>query len=307
MSMPPKRPATVECSARTLLDLGRNTSLVTERVQCAECERIYDSDEHPFCPRCGATAQADPAVAARSIASRNEPRRRRVQVAGVIMLSTGALVLLAGIFMVASAGAVWDYATTLSNEPDTVGADLTQAASAINVSVLQGGEPVEGANVTLWSGQMQLIASRITDADGQARFEGITSLVVDLNVHHDDVDWDLSFIAINPTSDPDYALPVTLELSDRSVVGPPLMDERMVENTTRVLGIGAILLGVTPVVGGIAALRLRNQQLALFGGIIGAIPWLFLFVASLSISVLLIMALFVMAVVFVRQGRDLFV
>lgn len=276
---------------------------MTERVQCAECERIYDSDEHPFCPRCGATGHADPTVAARSIASRNDPRRRRVQIAGVIMLSTGALVLLAGIVMVASAGSVWEFATSVD---DSTASDLTQTAGAINVTVLRGGEPVEGANVTLMSGQMQLLASRFTDADGMVRFEDISSLVVEMNVQHEDVDWDLAFIAVNPTSDPDYALPVTLELSDQSTVGTPVMDERMVENTTRVLGIGAILLGLTPVVGGIAALRLKNQQLALFGGVIGALPWLFLFVASMSISVLIIMALFVMAVVFVRQGRDLF-
>jgi hypothetical protein len=277
---------------------------MTDRVQCAECERIYDSNENPFCPRCGGMKHQNPVIAAHAIAGRADPRRRRVQVAGVIMLSTGALVLLAGIAMLASAGAVWGFAASLD---DATASGLTQTASNIEVTILQGGVPVEGANVTLESGQMQFIASNFTNADGLVRFEGVTSFVVDLNVAHDDVDWDLSFIAVNPSDDPEFVTDVQLELADQSVVNGPLLDEKMVSNTTRILGAGATLLGLTPVIGGIAAVRLRNQQLALFGSVVGAVPWLFLFVASLSISMFLIMALFVMATVFVRQGREFFV
>ncbi len=275
---------------------------MSERVQCAECERIYDSDEHPFCPRCGGTKHAAAVPAAKSIAQRHDPRRRRVQVAGIIMVSTGALVLLAGIAMVASAGAVWQFASGLD---DSEAGALTETASSIDVFVFDEGLPMEGVNVTLGAGEGE-IRSVSTDADGYAHFANVSSFVVDLNLQNGEDVWELSFIAMNPTNDPNAPMEVRLEWSDQSVINGPLLDERAVETTTRIMGIGAILLGLTPIIGGIAALRLRNQHLAFMGAVVGGIPWLFMFIASLSLSMLLIMVLFIMAAVFVRQGRDLF-
>lgn len=296
--------------ARTLLHHPLHTQIVTERVQCAECERIYDSDDHPFCPRCGATAKADPTTAAKTIASRNDPRRRRVQVAGVIMASTGALVLLAGIAMLASAGSVWGFASEYGTSDDTLAgngtsSELAQTAGSLNVTMLQGGEPLQGVMLELHDARGTLLGTASTDADGTAQFDGITQLVIQLHVAPEDTDWVLEFIPLGTTQGSD-SMELILELEDQSVVSGPLMDRSMVETTTRIMGGGAILLGITPIIGGIAALRLKNQQMALFGAVIGGIPWLFLFVASMSLPLLVITAMFVMAVVFVRQGRDLF-
>ncbi len=297
-------------SARILLHQPKHTQFVTERVQCAECERLYDSDDNPFCPRCGATAKADPTIAAKTIASRNEPRRRRVQVAGVIMASTGALVLLAGIAMLASAGSVWDFASEYgageaTGDNATASSELAQAAGSLNVTILQGGQPLAGVPIELTDAQGGPIGSATTGIDGTAQFDGITQLVVRLTVEPEGADWTLEFIPLG-TSQGGESMELILELDDQSVVSGPLMDQSMVETTTRIMGAGAVLLGITPIIGGIAALRLRNQQMALFGAVIGGIPWLFLFVASMSLPLLVITAMFVMAVVFVRQGRDLF-
>ena len=67
---------------------------MTETVECSECRTRYDSDEHPFCPRCGSTAHGASVAGALASAQRHDPGRRLAQAAGVVLISVAALFLL---------------------------------------------------------------------------------------------------------------------------------------------------------------------------------------------------------------------
>ncbi len=64
---------------------------------CAECGTRYDSDQNPFCPRCGSTEQGKVVPAALQVARRFDPARRRVQASGALLLLVGGLFLVSSL------------------------------------------------------------------------------------------------------------------------------------------------------------------------------------------------------------------
>lgn len=70
---------------------------MSELVTCGECGTRYDSDRDAFCPRCGSTAKGEVVPAALQVARRNDPSRRRVQLAGAVLLVVGALFLASAV------------------------------------------------------------------------------------------------------------------------------------------------------------------------------------------------------------------
>lgn len=66
-------------------------------MQCGECGTRYDSDQNPFCPRCGSTAHGKVVPGAIPVAARHDPARRRVQASGVLLLVVGALFLVSAL------------------------------------------------------------------------------------------------------------------------------------------------------------------------------------------------------------------
>lgn len=66
-------------------------------MTCAECGTRYDSDQNPFCPRCGSVAKGAVVPAAVQVARRSDPGRRRVQASGALLLLVGALFLVSSL------------------------------------------------------------------------------------------------------------------------------------------------------------------------------------------------------------------
>lgn len=64
---------------------------MAETVDCAECGNRYDSQVNPFCPRCGSTKTGVPVPGAVPVSQRADPRRRRLQAAGVVLGVMGLL------------------------------------------------------------------------------------------------------------------------------------------------------------------------------------------------------------------------
>lgn len=263
---------------------------MTERVQCAECADTYDSDEHPFCPRCGAVATAAAPGAALSLAGRNDPSRRRVQVAGVIMMSTGGIVLALGLawllFAGVLAGAMFDNG-------------LDQESSPIQITVVDANGPVAGVNVsaTPVGGTESWL---VTGANGTAVFAMQSNAFVDLRVDWGAGNWSQRVAAISLGGQGPVEL--TINTDDGAPV-EPLLDQSMARQSVRIFGAIATIFGALPVISGIAAVRLRKRSTAQTGAIIGALPWLLLFFVSMNIVVLLVLALQVAALVFIRKGR----
>lgn len=69
-----------------------------ETVECAECGNRYDSQANPFCPRCGSTKTGAALPGALAAGSRIDPRRRRVQVAGVALMVIGLFALAGSLY-----------------------------------------------------------------------------------------------------------------------------------------------------------------------------------------------------------------
>lgn len=68
-----------------------------DQVSCGECATTYDSDTNAFCPRCGSTDRAKTVPGALPVAARHNPRRRRVQASGVLLLVSGTLFLVSSL------------------------------------------------------------------------------------------------------------------------------------------------------------------------------------------------------------------
>ncbi len=260
--------------------------IVTERVVCAECNEGYDSDEHPFCPRCGAMGTTDAPAAAVQLAGRSDPRRRRVQASGIMMAATGGMIALFGVILLVAASGL---ASTMFNE------GVQQPSAPIQVIVTDGGVPVEGVNVTIASVKGSPI-SALTDANGTAAFPMQVDAVMDVTAGN----WSGRLAAITLGAEQDYVLEL-----DNDGPTAPLMDRSMVRNSILLIGGLAAFMGIGPIVGGINAIRLKGHTMAFAGAIIGMIPWLIVLMLSPLLG-LLVLACYVAATVFIRQGRTLF-
>lgn len=257
-------------------------------VQCAECADAYDSDDNAFCPRCGATATADTPAKAAAMARRDEPSRRRVQAAGVMMSATGGLLLLLGVIVLFAAGPA-------ANAVFTDGAP--QMSSPLAVQVLDNGTAVAGASVMFQviGGGNETVA---TDADGWANVSARDGAVVEVSLPGADGPAALRILAINLASEGPVVITYdhATDAFDHAAMG-----RDAVAKMGRVFGGVAIALALPSVLGGMAAVRLRNLSTATLGAAMGLLPWLFVAMANL-VGVVMV-ALFVTALVFIRQGR----
>lgn len=159
-----------------------------ESVDCSECGARYDSEENPFCPRCGSEAKAAPADAVKEVRE-DRPARRRVQAGGVILAIVGT-VALAQLLFAAIATAEPDDATLdlLSDVamfqdlpggelrlllPDgnhtyvlvAIGGNATQSGSAGNGTVLQLDNAFSQLNITIAGNE---VGKRLYIPEGEA-------------------------------------------------------------------------------------------------------------------------------------------
>jgi len=114
-------------------------------VPCAECGNRYDTETTTFCPRCGSTLQGkDPEVRVPVLA--NDPRRRRAQMGGAILLFMGLAFFAIWAYGLVSAG--YHPEGSIDSFVGLTG-DSPIPAGDLHLQVLHNGTPVPGANVHL--------------------------------------------------------------------------------------------------------------------------------------------------------------
>jgi hypothetical protein len=267
---------------------------VPESVECSECSTRYDSDVHPFCPRCGSTRASAPAPAGTlATAARNDPSRRRVQASGAVWTTVGGLMALLFVPMLFLAGPLTEQTLEqlASQEPG-----LSLPGGTLAVHVLDGGAPVPGAPVVLRTPLGVEVANGTTDGNGTfTAVLGSTQAVVHAEAQ-----------VGNGTV---LGKAVSLEGSTTTLVLDPA------DPPTGWAGLGEMLVLVRVVLGvfiavalllvaaGILALRLKAWGFCVTAGAIGLLPGLMLAVASPGLGFLLILAVLAFPLGFVAAGR----
>lgn len=254
-----------------------------EEVECAECSNRYDSQVHTFCPRCGNARQRGAAVSYRPQAF--DPRRRRAQAGGVILLTTAALSLV-----------LYGYGMVVAPQlltPELAGAVMQDQPGGTLEVRLDG---LDGAtvNVTRFDGTPLRNATAV---DGTATFEDLESAAVNVRVQHGSGHWSRQALVLEGQA-------VTLRVgSDDPMADSTLAGaDQMVTPIRVVLGFFAAVAAFV-VLAGVSALRLRHRGIAIAGAVIGLLPVLMLAVAFPTVGSLLLLVLLGVALAFIVAGR----
>jgi hypothetical protein len=271
---------------------------VTEVVECSECGTPYDSQEHPFCPRCGSTAQRSSVPAAMASARRNDPSRRRVQASGAVLAAIGGLFLpFLGLAM-ALAPSFAGLALTQMHAGETpagvVGGNLT-------VEVVDGGAPVPGVPVTLRHGNGTVLAEGATDGGGRFRAALGGTLTATVEVAAGNATFRRNATAITGS---DTLVRVDVAADPPSLegwVGAGPMVQYLRVFLGAMLAVSGLVLAA-----GVFAIRLRAWGFAVTGGIIGLLPFIVLFVASFALGALVALLAIGVPVVVIARGRRFF-
>ncbi len=257
-----------------------------EEVECAECGHRYDSQTQTFCPRCGNMGSRS---AGQVAPMRSDPRRRRVQIGGVILISTASLLLI--LF-----GAVFAMAGTLVQEQ---GAELLQDQPGGELTVVfTDGAPVANASVAVTLLNGSLAAAGATDDDGRFGPLDLDVAVVNVTITHMQRAWHRQAVVIDGDS---LLLRVDAADATEATVGADALVGPVRGMLGFFIAISLFVLG-----GGIAAVRLRQRNIALSAGIVGLLPILIMAVAVPNIATMLLMFLLTLAVAFIFAGRGAF-
>lgn len=266
-----------------------------ETVECSECGNRYDSQANAFCPRCGSTKTGAPMPGALALSRRNDPRRRRIQMAGVLLLVLGALTLVVAIYYLS----VLMGGTALSPDTyDVVAPALGgQPGGGATLTILDNG--TAAANVTLH------LAAMAGNATSNATYQGAP-----LDVPLPGQFTNLTVSQGNRTffrhlyAPQGIHLNVTVDLA-RDATGPSWVAADM--RGIAMVAVG-ILAGVaaTVVLGGIAAMRLQWYPVAVLGAALPTALSLFFALMLLALVYFLYVALFGWALVLIARGRPYF-
>lgn len=233
-----------------------------ETVECSECGASYDSDSHPFCPRCGSTSRGAPLPGAVASAARHAPGRRRVQASGAVLLAIGVLFALsstAGFFLPEQA-ALESFAESMEGQPGGSLRVVFPAAAPANVTVTdRDGDVLEESA-----------------ADGGTVEVDLERAVAVVVARQGNATWNQTVIV--GTGDV-----LTLRLPDVPVEDAPIVASPLISGTLRAapwvgLGLGAVL-----VASGLCALLLRAWGVAAAGALVALLLMIFvLFVLVLA-------------------------
>lgn len=266
---------------------------LVESVQCAECARIYDSDEHPFCPRCGSIGKSESVgKTAAKIHNRNHPKRRRAQVSGIAMAILGGITGI--LFLVTAIMAP-------SLVPLTLPTFEMQEGGALTVNVADGGVPFDGMNVTILSLNDTFLAAHAT-VNGSVFFQ-LPQAAVKVLIEQGSANWTWNVLSLNQTQDH-----VTISMDVQDPPGDHGWEgaDTFVQGS-RILGGMFAIISLFTLIGGISAIRLRNRGVATAGAVVGGLPWLILFVMAPNFPVGLVLVTFVLAVAFIQGAKEHFV
>lgn len=267
-------------------------------MECSECGTPYDSDEHPFCPRCGSTVQRSAEPGALASARRNDPSRRRVQASGAVLAAVGGLFLpFLGLALALApnfAGLALTQMHTGEAPPGVVGGNVT-------VEVVRGGVPLAGVPVTLKHGNGTTLANGTTGEDGRFRAALGGGLTASVEVHAENATYRRNATAITGTETVVRVDVASDALVDDAWVGAG----RMVQYLRVFLGV-MLLVSALVLAAGVFAIRLRAWGFTVSAGAIGLLPFLVLFVASFALGALAAMLAIGIPVVIIGRGRRFF-
>jgi hypothetical protein len=239
---------------------------VSELVECSECGTHYDSDEHPFCPRCGSTAQRATVPGALASARRHDPARRRVQASGAVLLAIGMLFLIASLAsaLVPQQRAAESVVDALASQPGgQLAIDWPTAEPATLRLVARDGTVL--ANETVAGGHYETNASRA---------------VVDVLSTQGNATWNQTVVVLAGDS-LRLALPADPPAGPPDVVFSPLFSRVLA--VARYVSVG---LALALCAGGLCALLLRLWAIAAVGAIVGILLGLFAMVGFLVLGLL---------------------
>jgi hypothetical protein len=262
-------------------------------VPCAECGNRYDADVVGFCTRCGSTLRGkDPEVRVPVLA--HDPRRRRVQMGGAILLFLGLAVAGVAVFFALLRGP--DLSEMLV---DVVGGSDV-AGGHLNVHVVDAGQPVRNATIvirdpggvslglgaTVENGWFNTTLARpaadLNITVGQAAFHRRAFV---LSAQEQTVEVD---VARDPLDQPGWSGLESFSGYGLYIAG------------------GVLLTGLLAALAGAAALALRAQDFAVAGPVPLVLVTGFLLFFFGEVGLLLILGMEVLAMLMVASGRAAF-
>ncbi len=277
-------------------------SSVPRWVPCAECGSRYDADTTTFCPRCGSTIHGkDPEVRVPVLA--NDPRRRRAQMGGAILL-----------FMGLAFFAIWGYGLVSAGFHPEGSIDgfvgLTGSspipAGELHIRVVRDGVAIENATVVLALPSGLPFKSGATNHAGWYNASLERQAAVNITIHAGNVTLERRAFVVWPASE-EVLLDVARD--------PARSTEWLgLQEFNQLAVVGLILSGATfllMAVGGGAALALRLPNLAVGAPVPAIVLTSLLFVWTLLVGVfyigiVLLLALQMTAIVMVASGRSAF-
>lgn len=255
---------------------------MSDLVQCSECATAYDSEEHPFCPRCGSTTQRVTVPGALVSARRNDPARRRVQASGAVLLAIGMLFLVASLAsaLVPQERAAESVLDMLAAQP---GGHLviTWPNPEAATLVLQARDGTVLGNATVEGGRHELNSSHAVIA--VLSTQGNRS-------------WNQTVVVLAGDS-LDLALPSEPGTDPSEAVFGPLASRMLTIGRYVSLGLALALF-----VGGLCALFLRLWALAAVGALIGILLGVFALAFFLLLGLLFAIP-FVVCGILILRGR----
>ncbi|MES2154004.1 MAG: Ig-like domain-containing protein [bacterium] len=270
-------------------------------VPCAECGNRYDADTTAFCPRCGSTIRGkDPEVRVPVLA--NDPRRRRAQMGGAILLFMGLAFFGLWGYGLASAG--FHPEGSIDSFVGLTG-DSPIPAGDLHLQILDNGTAVPNATVALALPSGVAFKSGITDDNGWFNVTLDRQAAVNITVHAGNITLERRAFVVWPASEE-----VHLDVADpaRSTAWLGLQEfNQMALVVLMVSGVAFLLMAV----GGGAALALRTPNLAVAAPMPTVVLTGLLFLWTLLVGVfyvgiVLLLALQVTAIVMVASGRSAF-
>ncbi len=260
-----------------------------EEVECAECGHRYDSQSQTFCPRCGNQSTRRGVTPAALQPQRFDPRRRRVQFAGLMLIALGVVSLVAF-----GAVAALAHTFTLADSVEVLGG---QPGGPLEVVFTDDGTPVEGATVFVaWANGN---ATGTTDADGRYNTT-LGEAQATLRIEHNGTAWTRDVIALEG-----MPLDVAIDRNDATTSDDTLAPSVPVNSIRGLAGFFAFA-SLFVVIGGVAAFRLKGRSLAIAGAAAGLLPVLILVTAVPNIASMLLLIVLSIALFFIWQARSLF-
>lgn len=263
---------------------------MAETVECSECGASYDSESHPFCPRCGSTARGTPLPGAVASAARRSPGRRRVQASGFVLVAVGVLFLVsaAASLLVPAQEAAEPLVDAIATQP---GGKVVLAFPAAG-----GGNGTPGTARFLGLDDAEL-GNATADAGGQVAFDS-PQASLRVEARQGAWAWNRTVVAMRGDT-------VTIRLpsggDERGADGGLVLGKTLVAAASvarYVLLVSAVLL----VAGGAAALTLRWFALAATGALTGALFGLLALVGFLAAGLLFALP-FGLCAYFILSGR----